>query len=169
MLHTRHQILSMLQSSAVTTGVSLLNDGPGHRIRIQYQRGRLDRLFEAVVLRRSFDWYRYRLNLYAQLGGIEMIVCAAHDTCVMLPVWCVSEAQVYNEGETSIPLARLADPAFRGSRAGHHLFIGALLSSQPAAFDVLTATSFPRSTRYRIQAKVRSYATLRPGNRLKVM
>lgn len=168
MLSSRHQILSMLQSSAATTGVSLLNDGPGHRIRIHYRRGRQDRPFEAVVLRRSFDWYTYRLNLYAQLDGIEMIVCAVHDTCIMLPVWCVSEAHIYNEGETAIPLERLTDPGFRGSRAGHRLFLGALLSSRPAAFDVLAAKSFPRSTRYRIQAKVRTYATLRPGNRLKV-
>src|SRR5450755_4082347 len=111
MLRSRHQILSMLQSSAATTGVSLLNDGPGHRVRLRYQRGETDRALDGVVLLRSSHWYHYRLNVYGQLDGIEIVVCGAHDSCLAVPVWSVAEAKVYQPGATAVPLEAPATAA----------------------------------------------------------
>lgn len=169
MLRTRHEILSMLSSSAYKTGVSILNDGPGHRLRIRYARGAVDRAYECVVLVRSSDWYKYRLNVYAQLEGIEFVVCATHDSCLPVPAWSVEEARVYQAGETKRPLADLADPRVRGSKYGHLLFIAALLSAKQEMMDILNDKQFPRSTRYRIRAEVRKYANLRPGGRLRIV
>jgi hypothetical protein len=167
MLRSRHEILSMLQSSAFSTGVSILNDGPGHRLRVQYQRGETNRPFDCVVLVRSSQWFRYRLNVFAELDGIEMVICARHDSCLPVPVWSVEEARVYNPGETAVPLSTLLDVKVRGSKYGHLLFIAAILSGHQEALDALA--QLPRSTRYRIQAQVRAYANLRPGNKLKIV
>lgn len=168
MLRTRHEILSVLSSSAYKTGVSMLNDGPGHRLRIHYCRGNTDRAYECVVLVRSSDWYEYRLNVYAQLEGIELVVCARHDSCLPIPVWSVEEAKAYHAGETARPLSDLANPRVRGSKYGHRLFIAALLSAKQEVMDIFNDTHFPRSTRYRIKAQVRRYANLRPGGRLRL-
>ena len=168
MLRTRHEILSMLSSSAYKTGVSILNDGPGHRLRIHYRRGDVDRAYDCVVLVRSSDWYEYRLNVYAQLEGVEMVVCAVHDSCLPVPCWEVQEAKEYRAGVTKQPLSNLADRNIRGSKYGHRLFIAALLTARPEALNLLNAKSFPASTRRRIKAEVRKYANLRPGGRLRV-
>ncbi|HET8840761.1 MAG TPA: hypothetical protein VFN35_04805 [Ktedonobacteraceae bacterium] len=169
MLRTRHEILSVLSSSAYKTGVSILNDGPGHRLRIHYARGNTDRAYECVVLVRSSDWYKYRLNVYAQLEGIEFVVCAVHDSCLPVPAWSVEEARVYQTGETKRPLSDLSKPRVRGSKYGHLLFIAALLSAKQEVMDILNDPQFPRSTRYRIRAEVRKYANLRPGGRLHIV
>jgi hypothetical protein len=169
MLRTRHEILSMLSSSAYKTGVSILNDGPGHRLRIHYARGQVNRAYECVVLVRSSDWYKYRLNVYAQLEGIEFVVCGTHDSCLPVPVWSVEEARVYQSGETKRPLTDLANPRVRGSRYGHLLLIAALLSAKQEALDILNSKQIPRSTRYRIKSEVRKYANLRPGGRLRIV
>ena len=167
MLRSRHQILSMLQSSAATTGVSLLNDGPGHRVRLRYQRGETDRALDGVVLLRSSHWYHYRLNVYGELDGIEIVVCGAHDSCLAVPVWSVAEAKVYQPGETAVPLETLQSSSYRSSKPGHRLLVAALLTSQPEALRI--KASLPRSTRYRVEAELRQYANLRPGNRLKIV
>src|SRR6266571_1421239 len=96
MLRTYHEILSMLQSSAWTTGVSQVNDGSGHRIHIRYNRGGTDREFECVVLVRSSHWYEYRLNVFG-VDFIELVVCGRHDGCLPVPVWSV-EGEIYNPG-----------------------------------------------------------------------
>jgi hypothetical protein len=162
----------MLNSSADSTGMHLISEGPGHSHRIIIESRRDEKKgpvqFRAVLLLRSSDWYRYRLNVFGKLQGIELIVCGTHDSCMQLPVWSVEEAKVYQPGETAIPLSQLADPKVRGTKYGSLLFVAALLSDKQEARELLTAKDFPRSTRYRYQAKVRTYANLRPGEKLKI-
>lgn len=166
LLRTRHQILSAMESRAYKTGVRQINDGPGHRIRIKYTRGEIDREFECVVLVRSSLWYEHRLNLYG-MGLVEMVVCAKHDSCLPIPAWSVEENKVYNPGETAHPLSTLGNKTFRGSRYGHTLFIAAILTGQEEALKILEDEGhIPRSTRYRLKAKVRAYANLKRGRRL---
>ncbi|WP_201387959.1 hypothetical protein [Ktedonobacter sp. SOSP1-85] len=168
LLRTRHQILSVLESRAYTTGVRQMNDGPGHRIRVHFKRGTVDREFECVVLVRSSLWYEHRLNLYG-MGLIEMVVCARHDSCLPIPVWSVEEGKVYNPGETAHPLSALESKTFRGSRSGHALFVAAILTQKQEALTLLEdERHIPRSTRYRLKAKVRAYANLKRGKRLRI-
>jgi hypothetical protein len=171
-LHSRREILSVLNSSAESTGMHLLSEGPGHSHRITIlsrrdkEKGPVQ--FRAVLLVRSSDWYRYRLNVFGKLQGIELIVCGKHDSCMQIQVWSVEEAKVYQPGETATPLAQLADPKVRGTKYGSLLFVAALLSDKQEARSILTQKDFPRSTRYRYQAKVRQYANLKSGNKLKI-
>ncbi len=166
MLRTRREILSMLQSSAEETGVRLVATGPKHSHRITVESTRRGEATEvrAVLLVRSSDWYRYRLNVFGKLEGIELIVCATHDSCVDVEVWSVEEAKSYGPGETSISLASLRDRKVRGTKYGALLFVAALLCSKQEALEILS--DVPISTRYRYEQKVRTYANLKRGTKL---
>lgn len=182
MLRTRREILSMLHSSAFTTGIHLLSEGPSHSHRITIESTRhykqhqeqedkeeepQPQRFRAVLLIRSSEWYKYRLNVFGELQGIELIVCAKHDSCLPIPVWSVEEARVYQPGETAIPLSDLLARKVRGTKYGSLLLVAALLSSKQEALDLLK--QFPRSTRYRYEAKVRCYANLKRGGKLNIL
>jgi hypothetical protein len=171
MLRTRREILSVLQSSTNETSVSLVATGPrhSHRITIQSTRRGEAMTFNAVLLVRSSDWYRYRLNVFGKLSGIELIVCAIHDSCVDVHVWCVEDAKEYVAGETAIPLETLRDPKVRGTKYGSFLLTAALLCSKQEAMDILDDANFPTSTRYRYESKVREYANLKRGTKLSVV
>ena len=161
----------MLQSSTMETGIKLLATGPrhSHRLTIESSRHGQVSTFRAVLLSRSSDWYTYRLNVFGKLDGIELIVCATHDSCVDLPVWSVEEARSYEPGETAIPLSTLRDVAVRGTKYGCLLFVAALLCSKQEALEILDDEKFPVSTRYRYEAKVREYANLKRGTKLSVV
>ncbi|GER88890.1 hypothetical protein KDW_30520 [Dictyobacter vulcani] len=170
MLRTRREILSVLRTSQEETKIKLLATGPQHssRITIESTRQKDDEpvTLKAALLIRSSDWYRYRLNVFGKLAGIESIVCAIHDSCVDIQVWCVEDAKAYEPGETVIPLTSLRDPKVRGTKYGSLLFTAALLCSKQEALDILNDDSFPISTRYRYEAKVRYYANLKRGTKL---
>lgn len=170
MVRTRREILSMLNSSAFTTGIHLVSEGPGHshRITIKSTRNKETHFFNAVLLVRSSEWYTYRLNVFGQVQGIELVVCAEHDSCLPLPVWSVEDATIYQEGETTTPLVELVKREIRGTKYGSLLFIAALLSGKQEVLSILSDPSFPRSTRYRYKAKARQYANLKPGIKLKI-
>ncbi|MBA2681321.1 MAG: hypothetical protein H0U76_23335 [Ktedonobacteraceae bacterium] len=170
MLQTRREILSVFTSSASTTGLHLVSEGPAHshRITVKSTRHGREEFFKAVLLGRSSEWYHYRLNVFGVVQGIELVVCGTHDSCIPLPVWSVDEAKSYTPGETAIPLADLATPKIRGTKYGSLLLVAALLSGKAEALTLLNDPSFPRSTRYRYHAKVRQYATLKPGVKLNI-
>jgi len=170
MLRTRREILSLLTSSAFTTGIHLVSEGPGHshRITVQSTRDTHPLQFNAVLLVRSSQWYTYRLNVFGQVQGIELVVCAEHDSCVPVPVWSVEDAKIYQQGETTTPLVELVKREIRGTKYGSRLFIAALLSGKQEVLDILSDPEFPRSTRYRYKAKAREYAALKPGVKLKI-
>ena len=170
MLRTRQELLSMLHSSAFTTGIHLVSEGPGHshRITIKSTRNEAPQFFTAVLLIRSSDWYKYRLNVFGQVQGIELVVCGEHDSCVPIPVWSVEDAKIYQEGETTTPLVELVKREKRGTKYGSLLFVAALLSGKQEVLSILSDPDFPRSTRYRYQAKARTYANLKPGIKLKI-
>jgi hypothetical protein len=171
MLRTRREILSVLQSSTNETHIELDSIGPkhSHRITIKSTRRGEAMTFKAVLLIRSSDWYRYRLNVFGKLSGIELIVCATHDSCVDVQVWSVEDAHKYEAGETVTPLASLSDPKIRGTKYGSLLLTAALLCSKQEALDILDDDEFPTSTRYRYESKVREYANLKRGTKLSVV
>jgi hypothetical protein len=169
MLRTRREILSMLQSSAHETGMSLMKEGAGHSHRITIESTRLSDdavQARAVLLIRSSQWYHYRLNVFGEVQGMELVVCGKHDSCLPIPVWSVEDARMYEPGETTIPLTQLRDPKVRGTKYGSLLFVAAILSAKQEALDILEDDAFPQSTRYRYEAKVRAYANLKPGIKL---
>lgn len=172
MLRTRREILSVLRSSSNETHIELVATGPRHSHRITIastkQSGEPAE-YKAVLLVRSSDWYRYRLNVFGRLEGIQLIVCAIHDSCVDVHVWCVEEAKEYSAGETAIELSTLRDPKVRGTKYGSFLLTAALLCSKQEALDILDDDHFPTSTRYRYEAKVREYANLKRGTKLSVV
>ena len=170
MLQTRRDMLSMLVSSSAATNIYLVSEGPkhSHRVTIESRRGEMPQQFTSVLLVRSSQWYHYRLNVFGQASGVEMIVCGKHDSCVPVHVWSVEEARSYEPLETATPLSSLADPAVRSCKYGSLLLIAALLSGKQEARDILGAKDFPRSTRYRYQARARQYATLKPGQKLNI-
>jgi hypothetical protein len=177
MLRTRREILSIFQSSTFHTHMALVSEGAkeSHRITIESTRVTENNTegepvnFQAVLLVRSSQWYRYRLNVFGQHQGIEFVVCGKHDSCLPVQVWSVEEARLYEAGETTTPLSRLADPQVRGTKYGSLLFVAALLSEKREAIDLLSDKDFPLSTRYRYEAKVRYYANLRPGVKLSLV
>lgn len=172
MLRTRREILSVLRTSSAETNIELVATGPQHSSRITIASTRQDDEpvhYKAVLLVRSSDWYRYRLNVFGKLAGIELIVCATHDSCVDIQVWSVEEAKVYEPGETVIPLTSLRDPKIRGTKYGSLLLTAALLCSKQEALDILEDDSFPVSTRYRYESKVRYYANLKRGTKLSLV
>ena len=169
MLRTRREILSVLRTSSHETKIELVSIGPKHSHRITIastRQGEEAVTYNAVLLIRSSDWYRYRLNVFGKLEGIELIVCAIHDSCVDVQVWSVEDATSYEAGETVIPLATLRDPKIRGTKYGSLLLTAALLCSKQEARDILNDDTFPVSTRYRYESKVRYYANLKRGTKL---
>jgi hypothetical protein len=96
-------------------------------------------------------------------------VCGKHDSCCPIPVWSVEEANVYEPGETAFPITQLRDREIRGTKYGSLLLIAALLSGKQEALDILNDETLPRSTRYRYEAKVREYANLKRGSKLKIV
>ena len=145
MLRTRRELLSMLNSSAFTTGIHLVSEGPGHSHRITIKSTRngnaASQFFTAVLLVRSSDWYHYRLNVFGQVQGIELVVCGEHDSCLPIPVWSIEDTKIYQEGETKIPLAELAKREVRGTKYGSLLFVAALLSGKQELLDILSSPS----------------------------
>jgi hypothetical protein len=173
----RHdEVFSLLISRAQRTGVDVVHAAPtqGRRItihaRLQNEQGEwAEAVRVAVLLGRSSDWYRYRLNVYAvQFEGIEWIVCGTHDTCVPIPVWSVEEEKLYNKYETRIAFADLLTThrKYWKTEFGHKLLLGGMICNLPEARQV--ALKLKKSARFALEAEVRKHAHRRKGPQLKL-
>jgi hypothetical protein len=178
------EVFSQLVSREDRTGVKVEHAAPdqGRRITLTIdildprdsegdpkERHRLQGERVAVLLGRSSDWYKYRLNVYAvQRAQIAWIVCGTHDTCVNVPVWSVEEEKLYDVYETRIAFADLLGQYSRywGSEFGHKLLLGGMICNLPEAKDV--AKHLKKSARFALEAEVRRHAHRRKGPQLKL-
>lgn len=172
--YTWQETFSLLINRSKRTGVQVLHAAPhqGRRITIhidmQTEEGnRLSGDRVAVLLGRSSDWYKYRLNVYAeQFEGIQWIVAGTHDTCVSVPVWCVEEEKLYNAHETRISFTDLLQKydRLRFTEFGHKLILGGMICNIPEAKTV--AATLKRSARFALEADVRKHTHRKKGRPL---
>ena len=168
------EVFSLLISRSRHTGVAVVHAAPhqGRRITIHVdivdeQGERLvgDRV--AVVLGRSSDWYRHRLNVYAEFEGVQWVVAGTHDSCLSIPVWCVEEEHLYKLHETRIPLSDLLDnERLRHTEFGHKLLFGGMMCNLPEAKQV--AAKLKRTARFQLERDVRLHTHRKRGQQLKI-
>jgi hypothetical protein len=179
--YTYEEVFSLLISRAARTGVDVkyADAGQGRLITIhaRLKGGDEDAGGEewieddrvAVVLGRSSDWYKYRLNVYAQkFAGVQWIVAGTHDTCVPVPVWCVEDERLYSAYETRISFNDLLQKyeQLRYTAFGHRLILGGMICNLPEAREV--AKTLKKSARYALEADVRKHTHMKKGRPLKL-
>ncbi len=113
-----------------------------------------------LVLGRSSEWYKYRLNTYA--NTIDAVVCATHDSCLPIPVFALDVIGVYYKSFKMryYPLEQIPERFWHTER-GHKMLVGALMCKVPEAERVLSR--FKRSTRYRIELETRQLLLRKRG------
>ena len=168
--YSYEEVFSLLISRARRTQVSVVHASPaqGRRITIRYQRDRHDEERVAVILGRSSDWYKYRLNVYAEFEGIQWVVAGTHDSCLGVPVWSVEQEQLYEPYETSVPFSDLlTNPRLRHTEFGHKLLFGGMMCGLPEARQV-AAEVLRRSARFQMERDVRQFTHRRRGRQLRI-
>jgi hypothetical protein len=132
-----------------------------------------------AILARSSDWYKFSLNYPLWDHRCTAIVCGTHDSCLPVPVLALDTMRWY-EPLKMRSIFSLLQPQFdennklipdtfdqaRKSQYGHNMLIGALMCGREDAIARLQ--SLKPSTRYRIEAEVRSLHTRRQGRPLVV-
>lgn len=167
--YSHGEVLSLLIERSRRTHVSVEEASPeqGRRLVVRYQRDGHDERRTAVVLGRSSDWYKYRLNVYAQFEGVQWVVAGTHDSCLSVPVWSVEEERLYNPYETCIPLQTLRENTkLLHTSFGHKLLLGAKVCGLPEA-DAIAAL-LKRSAQFALLVEVRSYTHRKRGRQLKI-
>jgi hypothetical protein len=136
-------------------------------VRVRYQ----EKVYQAVVLARSSDWYRYSLNFTDRWKHhVNAAIVWTHDSCLLVPVFALEERKVYGiKGAAQVEdfndEAQFAEP-FRKTAYGHHMLVGALLCLRPDAQACLE--KLKPSTQRRIRAEVRRLSMRRRGGPLHV-
>jgi hypothetical protein len=136
-------------------------------VRVRYQ----EKVYQAVVLARSSDWYRYSLNCTDRWKHhVNAVIAWTHDSCLSVPVFALEERRVYGshkaaEVEDFSDEMQFSEP-FRKTAYGHHMLVGALMCLRPDAQARLR--SLKPSTQRRIQAEVRRLRMRRRGGPLRV-
>lgn len=133
----------------------------------------------AVILARSSDWYKFSLNISEWKHGIQCVVCGTHDSCINVPVLALDTMKWYDHlkmrtifgplqpehDANDKPIPDTFDKA-RKSHYGHNMLIGALMQGREDARARLQ--DLPDSTRFRIEAELRTLHTRRQGRPLDV-
>ncbi len=117
-------------------------------------------IIRVLVLGRSSEWYKYRLNTYAD--AIDAVVCATHDSCLPIPVFALDVVGTYFPPDKTryYPFDKI--PArFWHTERGHKMLLGALMRKLPEAERVL-ATFRPR-TRFYMEHELKQLLLRRPG------
>ena len=136
-------------------------------VRVRYQ----EKVYQAVVLARSSDWYRYSLNCTDRWKHhVNAAIVWTHDSCLSVPVFALEERRAYGAGraaevEDFRDEGQFAEP-FRKTAYGHHMLVGALMCLRTDA-QARLATLKP-STQRRIRAEVRRLQMRRRGAPLRV-
>lgn len=167
--YSHGEVLSLLIERSHRTGVSVEEASPeqGRRLVVRYQRDGHDERRTAVVLGRSSDWYKYRLNVYAQFEGVQWVIAGTHDSCLSVPVWSVEEERLYEAYQTCIPLHVLMDEKkLLHTSFGHKLLLGAKLCGLPEA-DMIAA-NLKRSAQFDLLIEVRQHTHRKRGRQLKI-
>lgn len=137
----------------------------------------------AVILARSSDWYRYKLNTYAH--DLACAIVGTHDSCLEVPVLAMDTLEWYgidairfekslapaSKGtiNPSVPMDRETNPdlfeaRYRKTRYGHAVLVGSLIRGRKDGRDRLM--TLPDRTRLRIEAEVRHLRKRRSGRPL---
>ena len=143
-------------------GVFLLS----RSVRVRFR----DKTYQAVVLARSSDWYRYSLNCTERWHHrVTAAIVGTHDSCVQVPVFAVDEMRVYGPAKAILDdftdETQFSD-AFRKTEYGHCVLLGALLCKREDARARLA--QLRPSTQYRIRAEVRRLQMRKRGRPLRV-
>lgn len=123
----------------------------------------------AVILARSSDWYNFSLNYPLWDHGCTAIVCGTHDSCIPVPVLALDAMRWYEAEKMRTIFGTIDSESFdqaRKSHYGHCMLIGALMVGREDARAKLQ--SMEPSTRYRIEAELRTLHTRRQGRPLVV-
>lgn len=138
----------------------------GRSVQVRFR----DKAYRAVVLACASDWYHYSLNCTTLWHHqVSAAIVGTHDSCLSVPVFSLDEMRVY--GPMKAVIDDLTDEsqfseAFRKTRYGHCLLIGALMCKRADARTRLE--QFCASTQYRIRAEVRCLHRRRRGRPLRV-
>ena len=168
--YSYEEVFSLLISRSRRTRVAVVHAAPhqGRRITIRYQRDGHDEERVAVVLGRSSDWYKYRLNVFAEFEGIQWVVAGTHDSCLGVPVWSVEEEKLYEPYQTSVPFSELlTNPRFRHTEFGHKLLFGGMMCGLSEARQV-AAKALKRSALFQMERDVRRSTHRRRGRQLRI-
>ncbi|HLG75150.1 MAG TPA: hypothetical protein VKX46_01975 [Ktedonobacteraceae bacterium] len=136
-------------------------------VRVRYQ----EKVYQAVVLARSSDWYHYSLNCTDRWKHhVNAVIAWTHDSCLSVPVFSLEERRVYGpkiaaDVEDFTDETQFPEP-LRKTAFGHHMLVGALMCLRPDA-QARLATLKP-STQRRIRAEVRRLGMRRRGGPLHV-
>lgn len=109
----------------------------------------------ALILSCSWDYWEYRLKLAAP--ALDLIVCSEHDSCVP-----VRTMELGSSGYTyaARELPHSYRPGAKRTKKTALIFLGALLSGDQEAFDLLK--QLPPSTRKRYQHRLKGLLTEKP-------
>jgi len=113
---------------------------------------RTKRLRTAVVLAKSSDYYRYRIE---DLPHITLVICGLHDSYIHLPVWETGSNKRYKTRETAISLT---DPDFsriRCTQFGHNILLAAYAKGQREAIALVE--KLPERTQRRIRQEKEAF------------
>jgi len=136
--------------------------------------------YQALILSRSSDWYRFSLHLYAE-REIELVIVGTHDSCLLLPVLSFDNLlpdsrhgvmsasaipTLFAPRQTRWSIQDLSD-AFRKTEYGHTMLIGGLMCKLPEAYQRLAQIP-SRVTRLRITAEVQRLQHRRRGRPVKI-
>lgn len=138
----------------------------GRSVQVRYR----EKVYQAVILAKSSDWYRYSLNCTESWHHlITAAIVGTHDSCLRVPVFALDEQRVY--GSLKAAVENFADVSqfeerFRKTEYGHCLLVGALMCKRPDAQQRLL--QMRPSTQFRIQAEVRRLHLRKRGRPLRV-
>jgi hypothetical protein len=150
----RSEVAALLQQQATSLQVTVLSLGMNSELEIDGTR------YQACVLSKSSDYYRYRLNIHGT--SITMLVVGGHDTRVHIPVLALDEGYFYAPAEAP----RWYDPDAVRTRKDAMVVIGGLLSGVEEAYRQVE--QMKRSTRYCYLARMREYLNTKQGRQLVV-
>jgi hypothetical protein len=118
------------------------------------------RMYNAVVLSSSFDFYQLRYHIAKRVP--DLVICFTHDT--VIPVTCLS----LKAGRIALPYDLPAqivnvEAQRHRSKTGSQVLLGMYLCGMRAAQDIIHHKDFPARSRRRYLERARELGKRRPG------
>ena len=119
-----------------------------------------ERMYKAVILPRSFDFYELRYHLAKRVP--DLVICYQHDT--VLPVTCLS----LKAGRLALPYELPAqitnvEQQRHRSRIGSQCLLGMYLCGMRDAQKIIHHKDFPKTTRLRYLQRAKELSNRKPG------
>jgi hypothetical protein len=138
----------------------------GRCVQVRYR----DKTYQAVVLARASDWYRYSLNCTERWHHhVSAAIVGTHDSCLPVPVFAIDEQRAYEKRKARVEdfTGPGFDEALRKTAYGHRMLLGGLMCLRVDAQARLA--QLPLSTQRRIRAEVKRLHLRRRGRPLPVV